>query len=110
MMEQDTRFYEKLRKKPILRVMAVISVVLIIAMIVAVIVTGIMGSKYFMGCIYLMMVMPVLIYAFLWIGRLLSDNYDEKYAKMMGTVTETDEAPEDVDEEKEVSDENTDHE
>ncbi len=53
------------------RVLAWIGLVIIAVIIVATAVTGIMGSKYFYGCLFMCIVVPLLMYVFLWIGKVL---------------------------------------
>ncbi len=81
-MKQQSGFYAKVRRNPIFRVISVLCVLLILGLIVSVFVTGITGSRYFLACLVLMIVVPCLLYVFLWIGRLLSDSYDEKLEKL----------------------------
>ena len=76
-----TRFYAKLRQHPVYRVLAMVCVLIIAALVVCVLVTGITGSKYFMGFLVLLMVVPFMIYVFLWLARLMSNLYDEKLEK-----------------------------
>ncbi len=53
------------------RVIAWILIIMIIGIIIATLVTGIMGSPYFMGCLVLCIMFPILVYVALWIGRVL---------------------------------------
>lgn len=62
MEEKKTETYEQsIRRRPILRVMAWVGLVVIFALIVLVIVTGVTGSKYFMPSLALMIIVPILI-------------------------------------------------
>ena len=81
MEKKQDNYIKKLQGKLIFRIMAVVCLVIIAALIVAVVVTGVTGSEYFLGCLVLLMVVPVLFYVCLWIGRIFSDAYDEKLEK-----------------------------
>ena len=75
----QTESYEKVvGKKPQFRVMAWIGIIIIIGLIVATFITGITGSPYFMGCLVLTIVVPVLIYVILWIGRILYNHANKQ--------------------------------
>ena len=57
MEEKKTETYEQsIRRRPILRVMAWVGLVVIFALIVLVIVTGVTGSKYFMPSLALVII------------------------------------------------------
>ena len=81
MEKKQDNYIKKLQGKLIFRIMAVVCLLVIAALIVAVIVTGVTGSEYFLGFLVLLMVVPVLFYVMLWVGRLLSEAYDEKLEK-----------------------------
>lgn len=73
--EKKTETYEQsIRRRPVLRVMAWIGLALIFALIVLVIVTGVTGSEYFMPSLALMIVVPILQYVVLWLGRVLQNH------------------------------------
>ena len=79
--QNQDKYIKKLQAKPLFRIMAGLCLLIIAALIITVIITGVTGSKYFLGCLVLLMVVPVLFYVFLWIGRLFSNLYDEKLEK-----------------------------
>lgn len=73
--EKKTETYEQsIRRRPVLRVMAWIGLALIFALIVLVIVTGLTGSEYFMPSLALMIIVPILLYVVLWLGRVLQNH------------------------------------
>ncbi len=67
----DDKYISGLSKKKSARIMAWIGIIVIVALVIATLVTGITGSKYFMGCLWLCIIVPILIYVFLWIGKVL---------------------------------------
>lgn len=76
-MKNDDQYLQSLSKRKFNRVMSWICIVTIVALIIATCVTGIMGSKYFMGFLVLMIMVPIIFYVILWVGRLLF-NYGGK--------------------------------
>ena len=73
--EKKTESYEEsIRRRPVLRVMAWVGIVLIIALIGLVIVTGVTGSRYFLPSLALLMIAPILIYVVLWLGKVLQNH------------------------------------
>ena len=73
--EKKTESYEEsIRRRPVLRVMAWVGIVLIIVLIGLVIVTGVTGSRYFLPSLALLMVVPILIYVVLWLGKVLQNH------------------------------------
>lgn len=75
---EGTESYEAgIRKRPLMRAAAWICLAVIAALIVLVFVTGITGSRYFLPSLALMIVVPVLLYVILWLGRVLR-NHREK--------------------------------
>ncbi|MCM1398168.1 MAG: hypothetical protein NC225_01665 [Clostridium sp.] len=70
--EQEGQAYlSMLSKKKFARVIAWICLVIIAALVIATLITGITGSKYFAGCLFLCIIVPVLMYVFLWVGKVL---------------------------------------
>lgn len=67
----DDKYLSGLSKKKSASVMAWIGIIVIIGLVIATLVAGITGSKYFMGCLWLCIIVPILIYVFLWIGKVL---------------------------------------
>ena len=74
---KEDKYIKKVASKPLFRVMAWICLVIILILIIFTSITGITGSKYFVGCLCLCMIIPFLMYVFLWIGKLLSDSNDD---------------------------------
>lgn len=74
--KQET-YEENIRKRPLMRVMAWVCLVVIAALIVLVFVTGITGSRFFLPSLALLIVVPTLLYVVLWLGRVLR-NHKEK--------------------------------
>ena len=75
---EETESYEaSIRRRPLMRAAAWICLGVLAALIVLVFVTGITGSRYFLPCLALMMVVPVLLYVVLWLGKVLR-NHREK--------------------------------
>lgn len=73
--EKNTESYEEsIRRRPVLRVMAWVGIVVIIALIALVIVTGVTGSRYFLPSLALLMIVPILIYVVLWLGKVLQNH------------------------------------
>ena len=71
MEEKKTETYEQsIRRRPILRVMAWVGLVVIFALIVP----GVTGSKYFMPSLALVIIVPILIYVVLWLGKVLQNH------------------------------------
>ena len=75
---EETESYEaSIRRRPLMRVAAWICLGVLAALIVLVFVTGITGSRYFLPSLALMIVVPVLLYVVLWLGKVLR-NHREK--------------------------------
>lgn len=73
--EKKTETYEQsIRRRPVLRVMAWVGLTVIFALILLVIVTGVTGSRYFMPSLALMIIVPILIYVALWLGKVLQNH------------------------------------
>ena len=73
--EKKTETFElSIRRRPVLRVMAWVGLGVIFALNVLVIVTGVTGSKYFMPSLALMIIVPILIYVALWLGKVLQNH------------------------------------
>lgn len=69
---KEDKYLSRISKKPLFRIMAWVCLVIIALLIAATTITGISGSKYFMGCLLLTIIVPVFMYVVLWIGRVLS--------------------------------------
>ena len=73
--EQKEQQLKKLSKMSLIRsLLPVVGLVVIFALIVLVIVTGVTGSKYFMPSLALMIIVPILIYVALWLGKVLQNH------------------------------------
>lgn len=68
---KDMEYLAALRKRKGSKIAAWICLVIIAAVIIATIITGVTGSKYFAGCLFLCIIIPILMYVFLWVGKLL---------------------------------------
>ncbi|MCM1170782.1 MAG: hypothetical protein NC393_01515 [Clostridium sp.] len=68
---ENLEYLSSLRKRKGSRIIAWICLVIIAAVIIATIITGVTGSKYFAGCLFLCIIVPILMYVFLWVGKLL---------------------------------------
>lgn len=68
---EDLEYLSYLRKRKGSRIVAWICLAVIAAVIIATIITGVIGSKYFAGCLFLCIIVPILMYVFLWVGKLL---------------------------------------
>ncbi len=74
---------EKLR-----RVVAMISVIFIVALIVTAFILGILGSRYFVAVTVLAIVVPVVLWVFMWFTHLISDDSGRETEKEQDTKTE----------------------
>lgn len=54
------------------RIMAFVTVVVIIGLIIATIICAVTGSQYFFGMLFLMFVVPVVLWVFMWFTKLVS--------------------------------------
>lgn len=68
---EDMDYLASLRKRRGSRIVAWICLVIIAAVIIATIITGVTGSRYFAGCLFLCIIIPILMYVFLWVGKVL---------------------------------------
>lgn len=65
-------YLSSLGKKKLFRVMAWICLIILFALIVITFITGVTGSKYFMPCLVVTIIVPFLMYVFLWTGKVLA--------------------------------------
>ncbi len=65
------KYLSSLSQKRGYRIMAWICIAIILAIVVVTFITGITGSKYFLGCLFLCISVPIMMYIMLWFGRLL---------------------------------------
>lgn len=57
--------------KRLRQIMAWLTIALIIGLIIAAVVCGITGSKYFFGLLILAMVVPIVLWVFMWFTHLI---------------------------------------
>ncbi|MBE5944085.1 MAG: DUF2207 domain-containing protein [Lachnospiraceae bacterium] len=67
----DKDFNKRLSSMRFSRVFAWIGLIVILVIVVATFITGITGSKYFLPCLILAIIIPVLMYVMLWIAKLM---------------------------------------
>lgn len=58
--------------KKIRQIFAWITVIVIIGLIIATLICGITGSEYFFGMLFLMFVVPVVLWVFMWFTHLVN--------------------------------------
>lgn len=68
---KEEKYLSTLSKKKGYRVLAWVCLAIIAALVIATLVTGIMGSRYFMGCLVLCIIVPIFMYVVLWMGKVL---------------------------------------
>ena len=77
----DNNYQKKVSNMKYSRIFAWICIVLLVVIIIATAVTGIMGSKYFYGCLFMCMVVPFFMYVVLWIGKVLNSVHEDSKEK-----------------------------
>ena len=87
---KEDKYIRKVSSKPLFRIMAWVGLAIIAVLIIATLITGITGSKYFMGCLVLCIVVPIFMYVVLWIGRVLSSVNDEHHGYTESGEKDTD--------------------
>ena len=60
--------------KKVRRIVAGLTVVLIIALLIGTLVCVVTGSKYFFGMLFLTLVVPVVLWVFMWFTHLVNDD------------------------------------
>ncbi|MBO5386900.1 MAG: hypothetical protein J6A59_01980 [Lachnospiraceae bacterium] len=65
----EDKYIKRVSGNKLFRIMAIIALVIIVGLIIATFVTGITGSKYFMGFLILSIIVPAFVYVVLWIGK-----------------------------------------
>lgn len=78
---KDEQYLSTLSKKKGYRIGAWICLVIIAVLVIATLVTGIMGSRYFLGCLFLCIIVPVFMYVVLWLGKVRSSMNSEDKKK-----------------------------
>ncbi len=61
------------------RISAVLTIAVIISLIIGTIVCAITGSRLFFGMLFLMIVVPVVLYVFMWFTKLVSGNEEDNF-------------------------------
>lgn len=78
---EDRDYEKKISGMKFSRVFAWIGVILLVIIVIATAITGIMGSKYFWGCLFMCMVVPFLMYVFMWMGKVLNSVHSDSDKK-----------------------------
>ncbi|MBE5923465.1 MAG: DUF2207 domain-containing protein [Lachnospiraceae bacterium] len=65
--------------KKVRRISAVLTIAVIIGLIIGTIVCAITGSKLFFGMLFLMIVVPVVLYVFMWFTKLVSGKEEDNF-------------------------------
>ncbi len=76
--EKHETYEQTIRKRPVMKAMAWVGIVIIIGLIIATLVTGIMGSTLFMPFLALTILVPILIYVILWVGKVLRNHINKQ--------------------------------
>ena len=74
----EDKYIKKISSNKLFRVMAWVVLILIVALIIATFVTGITGSKYFMGFLVLSIIFPAFVYVVLMIGRIFHNAIEKE--------------------------------
>lgn len=69
--KDQQEYISEVSKKPMSKVLSWISLAVIAILVIATLVTGVMGSQYFWGCLVLMILVPIFMYCVLWFGKLM---------------------------------------
>lgn len=75
---KDEKYLSALSKKKGYRVLAWICLAVTSVLVVITFITGITGSPYYLGCLFLCIVVPVFMYLWLWIGRVLASLHGDR--------------------------------
>ncbi len=67
----EDKYIKNISGNKLFRFMAWVALVIIVGLVIATIITGLTGSRYFLGFLVLSMITPVFVYAVLIIGRVL---------------------------------------
>ncbi len=65
----EDKYIKRVSGNKLFRIMAIIALVIIVGLVIATFISGITGSKYFMGFLILSIIVPGFIYVVLWIGK-----------------------------------------
>lgn len=58
------------------RITAFLSVVVIVVCVIAAFILGVMGSKYFLGMLVLAIIIPAILWVFMWFTRFINGDSD----------------------------------
>lgn len=70
-MKDQQEYLSEVAKKPMSKVLSWICLAILAVLIIATLVTGISGSPYFLGCLVMLILVPIFMYAVLWFGKLM---------------------------------------
>ena len=73
----EDKYIKRVSGNKMFRIMAIIALVIIIGLVIATFITGITGSKYFMGFLILSIIVPAFVYVVLWIGKVFFNQAQE---------------------------------
>lgn len=79
---KDENYLSALSKKKGYRVLAWVCLAVIVVLIIATLITGITGSPYFLGCLFLCIAVPIFMYLWLWFGKVLSSIHADKEERL----------------------------
>lgn len=68
---KEEQYLSTLSKKKGYRALAWMCLIIIAVLVIATLVTGVMGSRYFIGCLVLCIIVPIFMYVVLWMGKVL---------------------------------------
>lgn len=74
----EDKYIKKVSSNKFFRFMAWVALFVIVALIIATFVTGITGSKYFMGFLVLSIIFPAFVYVVLLVGKILHNSAEAK--------------------------------
>ncbi|MCM1499421.1 MAG: hypothetical protein NC124_13220 [Clostridium sp.] len=60
------------------RIVALLTVVFIVALLVVTIICAVTGSEYFFGMLFLTIVVPIVLWVFMWFTHLVNDRSDKQ--------------------------------
>ena len=75
--ELQAEYNRQLSARPVFRVFAWIGLAIIIGMVILTFIAGVTGSEYFLGCLVLSILVSILVYVILWIGKLLYRSHNK---------------------------------
>lgn len=60
------------------RIVALLTVVFIVVLLVVTLICAVTGSEYFFGMLFLTIVVPIVLWVFMWFTHLVNDSSDEQ--------------------------------